>query len=613
MLQDVRYAWRMLIKTPWVTLAVLLSLGLGIGANVTIFSWVRAVLLEPFGGVPEQGRLVLVTGLRHGGIPGSISYPDYLDLRQQADAFEGLVGVGSGPGWQVSLGAGHAGEYAEQIIVRTVSANCFDVLRVKPVLGRGFRPEEEGAALAHPVVVISYALWQRRFAGRPDIIGQSIKLDTHAFTVIGVAPADFLGTFPMVVQDAWAPIQMQEWLGGVATSAGLTNRANRSFAAIGRLKPGVPVAQANANVAAIMARLEQAYPDSNQARTAVAQPAWSTTYGAPGLFRPILLVLVAVAVVVLLLACANIGNMLLARALGRRREMAIRVSVGAGRWRLLRQLLIESLLLSSLGGVAGLICAWWGGQALLRFFPPVGVQVRLHTPMDRQMLFVTAGATIFTALLIGLAPALQATRSDVVSTLKDESASAGGGRRARLRSALVVCQVALTVLLLVPAGLFVRSLRQAQAIWPGFTADRVLIGFYNAYQNGYAPAEGLQLHMRALERVASIPGVRRAALATSLPLGPGGGPSLTTKIDGYIPAQNEDMVIRYTIVSPEYFETMEVPIRRGRTFAPTDRADSPKVAIVNETMAVRYWPGAERDWRHRELKTGTLSVSRSCP
>jgi putative ABC transport system permease protein len=590
MLQDVRYAARMLAKTPWVTLAVLLSLGLGIGANVTIFSWVRAIMLEPFGGVPDQSRLVFVTGRRHGGIVTGLSHPDFVDLREAANAFDGLVGIGGGPGAQVSLDGERDGERAEQITLGVVSGNCFDVLRVRPAIGRGFRAEEDGAPLAHPVVVISHGLWQRRFDGREDVVGRTIRLDTRTFTVVGVAPAEFVGTFPMIVQDAWTPMAMREWA-GLGPSAALTNRGQRWVSAIGRLKDGESVAQANANVSAIMARLEQAYPDTNRTRTAVAEPAWRTSYGAPGLFRPVLLVLVAVAVIVLLLACANIGNMLLARALQRRREMAIRISIGAGRWRLLRQLLTESLMLAALGGAAGLLCVWWGGQALVSFFPPTGLQVQLNTSIDGQMLAATALVSLLTALLIGLAPALQATRADVVSTLKDESNTAGGGRRARLRSALVVTQVALTLLLLVPAGLFVRSLRQAQTIWPGFNPDGVLLAYYNASQNGYTPETGLQLHLRALERLGALHGIRSASLAAAMPFAPGGNPLLTAKIDGYVPALNEDMNIRYNIVGPGYFETMEMPLRAGRTFTSADRADSPMVAIVNETMAARYWPG----------------------
>jgi macrolide transport system ATP-binding/permease protein len=607
MLQDARYAARMLIKTPWVTLAVLLSLGLGIGANVTIFSWVRAIMLEPFSGVPDQSRLVFVTGRRHGGIVTGLSHPDFVDLREAADAFDGLVGIGGGPGAQVSLGGERDSERAEQITLGLVSGNCFDVLRVQPILGRGFRPEEDGAPLAHPVVVISHALWQRRFDGRQDVVGRTIRLDTRTFTVVGVAPADFAGTFPLVVQDAWTPLAMREWA-GFGPSAALTNRGTRWVQAIGRLKDGVSVAQANANVSAIMARLEQAYPDTNRTRTAVAEPAWRTAYGAPGLFRPVLLVLVAVAVIVLLLACANIGNMLLARALERRREMAIRISIGASRWRLLRQLLTESLMLASLGGVAGLLCVWWGGQMLVSFFPPTGLQVQLNTSIDGRMLAATAVVSLLTALLIGLAPALQSTRSDVVSTLKDESNTAGGGRRARARSALVVIQVALTLLLLVPAGLFVRSLRQAQATWPGFNPDGVLLAYYNASQNGYTQETGLQLHLRVLERVGALPGVRAVSLTSFMPLAPGGRPVLTTRIDGYVPSQNEDMNIGYNIVGPEYFETMEVPLRDGRTFTSADRADSRMVAIVNETMAARYWPGRSAIGGIIRTSAGTYEV-----
>jgi putative ABC transport system permease protein len=590
MRQDLRYAVRMLVRTPWITLAVLLSLGLGIGANVTIFSWIRAVLLEPFPGVPDQSQLVMVTGRRHGGISTSLSYPDYVDMRDAGDVFEGgLIGITNYPGNQVSVGAERESEFAQQISAAIVSGNYFDALGVKPALGRTFRPEEDGAPLAHPVVVISHALWQQRFAGRAEVIGLPIKLNTRTFTIIGVAPRDFTGTFPMVIQDAWVPIAMEEWVGG--NPNWLKNRGLRWMAAMGRLKPGVTVAQADAKIRAIASRLEADFPNDNRNRTAVAEPSWSTTFGAPGLMRPVLVVLIIVVVVVLMLACANIANMLLARALGRRREIAIRLSIGASRWRLLRQLLTESMLLAILGGVAGLAFARWAARILLTFIPPSSVQLGLNVPFDGYLLLVTAGATICTAVLIGLAPALQGTRPDVVATLKDEASSAGGGRRARLRSGLVVSQVTMTLLLLVPAGLFVRSLRQAQTIWPGFNTEHTLLAFYDLSQNGSAPETIAEFHRHVIERLESLPGVRSVTLASGVPLGPGGTGVSSVTIDGYAPVPNEDMNVPYNLVGPKYFETLEIPFREGRSLTAADRADSQKVAIVNDTMAARYWPG----------------------
>jgi putative ABC transport system permease protein len=591
----------MLVRTPGITFAVLLSLGLGIGANVTILSWVRAVLLEPFPGVPQQSRLVMVTGRRHGGIATSLSYPDFVDMRVAGEIFEGgLIGITNYPGNQVSIGGDRESEFAEQISAAIVSGNYFDALRVKPTLGRTFRPEEDGAPLAHPVIVISHALWQQRFGGSADVIGMPIKLNTRTFTIIGVAPREFTGTFPMVIQDAWVPIAMEEWVGGNA--AWLKNRGLRWMAAIGRLKPGVSAAQADATIRAVASRLEGTFPNDNRNRRAIAQPIWSTTFGAPGLMRPVLVVLMIVVVVVLLLACANIANMLLARALGRRREIAIRLSIGANRWRLLRQLLTESLLLAILGGLAGLAFARWAAQILLTFLPPTGISLTLNVPFDGYLLVFTAGAPICTALLIGLVPALQGTRPDVVATLKDEASSAGGGKRARLRSVLVVSQVTMTLLLLVPAGLFVRSLRQAQTIWPGFNTEHTLLAFYDVSQNAYTPEAGVQFHRRLLDRLETLPGVRSATLATGIPLGPGGTGVALVTIDGYAPAPNEDMNVPYNFAGPKYFETLEIPLREGRSFTDADRADSQKVVIINDTMAARYWPG-------RSAIGGTLRMS----
>ena len=589
MRQDLRYAFRTLTRTPLITLAVIVSLGLGIGANVTVFSWVRAVLLEPFGGVDDQLRLVMVRGRRNREIPTGLSHLDYLDLREAAVSFEGgLVATPSFPGLPVSLGAQREGEFAEQINVGVVSGNAFDALGVRAAVGRTFRPEEDGAPLAHPVVVISYALWVRRFARRPDIIDLPVKLNTRTFTIIGVAPPEFLGTFPAVVQDAWAPVAMQGWLGGGPNF--LTSRGSRWITGIGRLKPGVSVEQANAEVRSIAARLEAAYPDVNRARTVEAEPLWRTSFGAAQLLRPVLLVLAALAGVVLLLACANVGNMLLARALGRRREIAVRISIGAARWHLVRQLLVESLILAVLGAGAGLLFSRWAAGVLLTFIPAAGAQLGLSMPFDWKLLSFAVGASMATAALIGVAPALRSTKVDVVSTLKDES-SAAGSRRARLHSMLVSSQVAMTLLLLVAAGLFVRSLQRAQTIWPGFNPQQVLLASYDSAHNGYTSETGRQLHQRVVERLETLPGVRSVALATGLPLGPGGMLSSTVRVDGYVPAPNEDMVIPSNAVTPRYFETLEIPLVEGRLFTAADRADTQKVAVINEAMASRYWPG----------------------
>ncbi|MCA1561208.1 MAG: ABC transporter permease, partial [Acidobacteria bacterium] len=480
LLQDLRYASRVLLKTPGVTVAAALSLTLGIGANATIFSWVKAVLLEPLPGVAEQERLVVVASRSRGGRWNSLSYPDYLDFGDRNRVFDGILVQTV---TTLNIGAAGAADRPERLYASVVSGNFFEVLGVRAALGRTFLPEEDRTPDSHPVVVISHGLWQRRFGADPTIVDRSVLLNNRPFTVIGIMPPVFQGTYVGLVMDAWVPIMMQEQ---VLPGARLQQRDGRWMQALARLKPDVRIEQAEADIQAIARQIALAYPATNEGRGAGVLPLWRSPWGAQVILAPVLLVLTGVVAVVLLLACANVANMLLARALGRRREVAIRLSLGAARGRLMRQLLTESVVLASIGGVCGLAVAAWSADLMGVFLPPTDMPVMLTMPIDRTVLGFTAVVAIMTGLVFGLAPALQASNPNVVAALKDDGGTASGGRaRSRLRSLLVIGQVALSVLLLVGAGLFLRSVEMAQRISPGFNPDRLALAGYDLFPNGY--------------------------------------------------------------------------------------------------------------------------------
>ncbi|HEV8254181.1 MAG TPA: ABC transporter permease [Vicinamibacteria bacterium] len=576
-LRDLKHAARLLARAPGFTAVAVLSLGLGIGANTTIFTWVNGVLLHPLQGVSEADRLVVVTATDPREAFISLSYPDYLDYAASG-ALAGLVVQDERP-----LSLGHGGQ-ADRIWALVVSENYFDVLGVRPALGGGF------SADSGPAVVISHGLWQRRFGGDPAIVGRSVTLNTVPVTVIGVAPRDFVGSVVGLSLDAWVPVTLVPRL-GVGTS--LENRGNRWLQALGRLKAGSDPSQAQAELNVVARRLAAAYPQDRNVGVAVYRFSNAPT-GATRLLGPVLRVLAAVVAVVLLIACANVASLLLTRGAARRREMAIRVSLGAGRWRLARQMLIESLLLAFLGGAAAVVIAAWGSGLLWAFAPATDLPVSLRTALDLRALGFTMLVAALSAVLFGLAPAWQASREDPSLALRAEAAtSSGGRRRARVRASLVVGQVALSLLLLVGAGLLLRSLHHARSASPGFNPRGVLIASVDLVGNGYSPAAGRTFYRDALARIRALPGVRAASLTRRAPLGIGGSSSSTLVVEGYeAPADRPAWAFTHS-VGPDYFRTMETALASGRDFGAGDTALAPRVAIVNETMASRYWPGRD--------------------
>ncbi|MFP5265506.1 MAG: ABC transporter permease [Blastocatellia bacterium] len=586
LLKDFRYGTRMLMKNRGFTAVAVLSLALGIGANSTIFGWVRGVLFRPFPGVSESDRMVVFAGTSPAGSYTSTSYPDYVDLAGNNKVLDGFIVFDMTP---MSLNIG--GE-AQRVYGAVVSGNYFGVLGVNAAIGRTFLPEEDKTPNTHPVAVISHGLWRRVFGSDPDVAGKTVTLNGHPFTVVGVAPESFTGTFVGLSIDLWVPMMAHEQVvpGGNHTAS----RGDHWLQAMGRLKPGVSIEQAQTELDTIARQLAQEYPRTNEGRGAALFPLWKSPWGATVVLRPVLFVLMAVVGLVLLIACANVANLLLARAVGRRREIAIRLSMGASRGRLIRQLLTESLLLALAGGAGGLLIAYWGSGLLMAIVPPMNIPVKLFLGVDGGVLWFTFAISVLTGVIFGLAPALQASNPNLVAALKDETAKSSGGRgKARLRDALVIAQVALSLVLLIGAGLFIQSLQRGQTISPGFNTQNVLVAGLDLFSTGYGKEKGESLQQQLLQRVEALPGVQSAAIARRVPLALAGSSSTRLTVDGYEPRPEEEPFVEFNTVSPGYFRTMSIPIVQGREFDAQDNVQSRKVAIINETMARRYWPGRD--------------------
>ncbi len=589
---DFRYSLRMLLKNPGVTAAAVLSLALGIGANATIFAWVRSVLLDPLPAVPEPGRMLVLAPAARDGSERSLSYPNFRDIRARATTFDLL-------GQEQTLISVSDGGRSERAFAMLVSGNYFDVAGVEPILGRGFLPEEDTTPNGAPVVVLSHSFWQRRFAGAPGIVGQQVKVNDRPYTVVGVMPAAFIGTALGLAADAWIPLMQQPEL--QAAGDRLELRGHSWMQAMARLRPGVTVEQARAELETIRAQLEKEHPANDGWQLAFVR-ATESPWGAPSELAPVLFVLAGVVGVLLLIACANVANLMLSKAVGRRREIAVRLSLGATRARIVRQLLAESLLLAVFGGVAGMVVAYWSAGLLMVFVPPVDVPIDLGLRVDRTVLLFTAAVSMIAGLVFGLAPALHASSPHVSPVLREESGrTSEGGMRSRLRSSLVVAQVALCLVLLVGAGLFLQSLRRAQQLDPGFDADNLALTAYDVFPAAYDRERGAAFHARLLERVRAMPGVERAALAARVPLSLSGRSSTGVDIEGYAPQKDEEVTIAYNEVSDGYFETMRIPIVAGRSFSGRDTAGAPPVVIVNETMARRYWGGEDPVGRYMRV------------
>ena len=584
---DLRHAFRMLAKSPGFMAVAVLSLALGIGANTAIFSLTYAVLMRPLQ-VDDPDRLVAVfTRYKGSGPYGRSSYPDYRDFRDQSDVFSGLAAHTVTP---VSLSSDDS---AQVVLGKVVTANYFSVLGVGAAHGRTFLPEEDYPSRAGDVCVISDGLWKRRFGSDPAVVGRNLVVNGSPTTVVGITPEGFHGTWPGLKIDIWTPMSMVKLI----VTFGVTDmemRENEWLAIIGRLKSGVTLSQASSRLQVISNRLAEEHPNNRNKRSVVVefhQDRIPKVSGAADAVNRILVMLLAVVGFVLLIACTNVANTLLARGVSRRREISVRLAIGAGRGRIVRQLLTESVLLALIGGAAGLLMARWAMDGLLALMPTLLVPVRLELGLDVPVLLFTLAVAVVTGVLFGLFPALQATRPQLISALKEAgSLAVVSGSRSRLRHALLTAQVALSLVLLTGAGLFLKSLWNASSIDPGFNPQGLFRARINVGMQGYDESQGRRFHQALLDKVRAIHGVQSAAWGSLVPLGPMAR-SRNISVPGHEARDREFMSFGFNGVGPGYFETIGTPILFGRGFLRSDTADSEHVVIINEALAQLFWPG----------------------
>ena len=594
MLSDLRYALRQLVKSPGFTAVVVLSLALGIGANATVLCWLRGLVLHPLTGVADQGQIVVLVSNQGGGCA---SLPDLRDFSQHHAVFVGTEASMPTPACLTIE------RQPEWIQAQIVSANFFEFLGVKPLLGRTFLPDEDQKPGGNPVLVISENLWRRRFGADPSILGRVVDLNRHRFTVVGVAPASFHGSMSPMTFDVWAPSSMI-WEVRNQGAYFLTARDARGWHNLARLQPGVSIKQAQAAVALLDTQFTRAYPKTNTGTHHRVVPLSQCPWSAAPIMGPTLALLLAVSLGVQLIVAANVANLLLARAVSRQKEIAIRLAAGASRSRLVRQLLTESVLLALLGGVVGVLFASWAVDSLPLFLPAwLAARSHLEFSLSATTLGFALLLTLATGVAFGVFPALQASRPDLYAVLKEGGRSTqGGATHHRLRSSLVVAEVAVAMVLLIGAGLCIKGLRQARQIDTGFSADHVLIAGLQIGMNGYDQETGKAFYRQARQRLAALPGVEEAALASWFPLGLAGCKGWDATVEGYQAPEGEDTTYEFAIVSPRYFAAMRIPLLAGRDFADQDDAKAAPVAIVNEAFAHRFWPGL--DPIGRRFKTG---------
>jgi macrolide transport system ATP-binding/permease protein len=606
--QDLRYGLKKLVKNPGFTTVAVLALAFGIGANSTIFSLANSLFLRQLP-VPQSNQLVwLFTDQNN-----NVSYPDYLDYSRQTDIFSGLLAYD----W-IALNMGNSGQ-ADRIQGASVSANYFDVLRVTVERGRSFLPEEDQTPGAAPVAVISHQLWQDHFGNDSDVIGKTVVLNGQQFTIVGVAPPGFVGTEEAFPRDIWVPLSMRTQLrsGTIGVGANqnpLTDRNARWFTIMARLKPGVSLPQAQTRMDFVAAQLASAHPETNANRHITVYAAGNGRPFFRTMLLPVTWILLATVGLVLLIACANVANLLLARSTARRKEIAIRLALGASRGRLVRQLMTESVLLAFVGGCAGLVLSIWVTNLLMALKPSVPLPININVRADWRVLVFTFLFSLVAGIVFGLVPALQASKPELVPVLKDER-SAFGHRHTlfSLRNILVIAQVAMSLVVLVAAGLFLKSLRNAQTISPGFDATQVLTMSLATGSQGYDETKSRLFYQQLVNRVQSLPGVQAASIAQSAPLSFFYAPALAapTIVEGHEPPAGENPpIIGNNTVGPNYFQTLGIPLLRGRDFTAEVQQGTPSVVIINETMAHSFFANQEPIGRRlRVMRRGERPVS----
>jgi predicted permease len=587
--KDLRYAFRMLLKAPGFTFIAILALGLGIGANTAIFSVFNGFLWRPLPVKAPQQLVALVSKSRDLDYTLPLSYPDFQDYRQLRSVFSDVIAFIPNP---VSFAA-HG--QPERVWTEMVSGNYFSMLGVEPARGRTFAADEGWVPGKDPLIVLSYKFWQRRFGGDPYVVGQTVQVNQHPFTIIGVAPESYRGAYYFIEPDFYLPLTALSLI-SQAHADDLNKRSGSYYRVLGRLQPGVTAAQAMAAAQPLSLRLAQEFPDTHKARTLLVVPeldarpepgeAASFLSKAAGVF----MLLVGL---VLLIACANVANLILSRANSRRKEFATRTALGATRARMARQLLTETILLSAFGGIVGLVFARWAGLALLSIHIAADAPIRLFDlHMDWRIFGFTLFAALVTGMIAGLFPSLQASRTDIADTLKAGGRSGGASAGNHIfRNVLVVSQIAVSLLLLACTGFFVRSLRNSAQVDMGFRVDHTLMMSMELSLQGYSEERGQQFYNLLRERVDSLPGVRDSAVAAYIPMGNENSLVNIFAEGQVIDGKSKTETALNDIVQPGYFRTVGTPVIEGREFSNADTAGAPKVAIINDTFAKEIWPG----------------------
>lgn len=582
-LHDLRHAARGLVGRPGFTAIAVVTLALGIGANSVIFSWIDATLLNPLPGIADPRSLVALYGTERARNNISLSYPNFVDLREAT-----IPGVRSVAAFSAGALGVRTDDDTERVWGAVVSGNLFETLGVGAALGRVFTPDDDRVPGGHPVAVLTHSAWQRRYGGRPDIVGTKLVIKDQPFTIIGVTPRGFHGPQALIGLDLFIPAAM---LGSLVPADRHTARGSSWMTALVRLAPNASMSEAQAGLDVVARRLAATYPEANRDRGLRLFPLWRQPSGGTAQLLPVMAVLGGVVAVLLALVCANMAGLLLARASGRRRELAVRVSLGASRGQVVRLLVAETTLLAVVAGALAAVVTVWSGNLLYAFIPPLPIPIAIDAGLNVRVLLFSSAVSLAAGLLLGLLPGLQASRADLVTPLKDGAAMGGSARRGRLRQSLIVAQVALALVMLVSAGLFLRTLVVADRVDLGFAARQGLVGVIDLGSATLEPARGIERYRTVTAALSALPGVEAVALGQRLPLTSLESSDRTVTVEGYTPAPGDEMTTYYASIGQGYFDALKLPLVEGRDISARDATDAPLVVIVNTTMARRFWPG----------------------
>jgi predicted permease len=585
LIEDLRYGLRVLRSSPGPTAVAVLTLALGIAANTTVFGWIDGLLLRPFPGVSNSGRLATLETIDPNGTFQNTSYRDYREYRDRIRQVSGLAGALLTP---FTVGEEDA---PQRIWGEYVTGNYFAVLGVKIVHGRSLLPEEYGdKPSGYPVAIISERLWKTMFRGDPGVVGRTIRINRHELTLVGVAAPEFSGTVPGLNVELWVPVVMAPELNG---QAGLLEQPwQRHLWVTARLKPGVSIAQAGSEVEALAREMAQSSPKTHRGYGAALMPVWKGHYGAHALLLKPLRILMAVCVVLFLIVAANVANLQLARATVRQKEFGIRLAIGAGPWRLVRHLLTESLLMAAIAAVVGLGLSMWFAGSLAWLLPPVNLPITSEFALQPEILGFVVLLCAAAAVLTGLAPAMHCLQANRNDNLKQSASTTTSAGLHRVRGVLVISEVALALVALVGTGLFAESFRRARSIDPGFDARNVLLAQFQVASFCRTAQDRGSFCSRLKDRLTALPGVTSVSYCDAIPLALGSTPWSEVQVEGYVPAPGEGMTVSRNIVAPEFLKTLEIPLLEGRDFTEQDDRNAALVMIVNQSFARRFYGGA---------------------